>query len=317
MSRFEEVVNEAIGEVVLGEALQGRDARPAHRRARARAPGRAARRGDDRRALPRAQAGAGVGHRDAGDLHAVRLGGRVRARHAPARRRRGPGHDRLPVRAGAGRRRARASGCAADGFTDDEIERIFEAVPGRHAQPARPRHAAHRLPRGLRRRDRGRRRCSRSSRTRCRSEIYELMKRSDEVAVVEKAHRRPRFVEDCVREMIRGVDRALRRPRRRRLRLRPPGEPRDDPPAQRRRRALRAARRAAPRAELGRAPRASHVDARVAGRRRALTPRREPAPGRAYKGHVPAPPRPRRPRLPRRRRPHRPPPATARSSTSR
>ena len=37
------------------------------------------------------------------------------------------------------------------------------------------------------------------------SEIYELMKRSDEVAVVEKAHRRPRFVEDCVREMVRGV----------------------------------------------------------------------------------------------------------------
>jgi GTP cyclohydrolase I/GTP cyclohydrolase-4 len=37
------------------------------------------------------------------------------------------------------------------------------------------------------------------------SEIYELMKRSDEAAVVEKAHRRPRFVEDCVREMIRGV----------------------------------------------------------------------------------------------------------------
>jgi GTP cyclohydrolase IV len=37
------------------------------------------------------------------------------------------------------------------------------------------------------------------------SEIYELMKRSDEGAVVEKAHRRPRFVEDCVREAIRGV----------------------------------------------------------------------------------------------------------------
>ena len=31
------------------------------------------------------------------------------------------------------------------------------------------------------------------------------MKRSDEGVVVEKAHRRPRFVEDCVREMIRGV----------------------------------------------------------------------------------------------------------------
>lgn len=37
------------------------------------------------------------------------------------------------------------------------------------------------------------------------SEIYELMKRSDEAHVVEKAHRRPRFVEDCVREMIKGV----------------------------------------------------------------------------------------------------------------
>jgi GTP cyclohydrolase IV len=37
------------------------------------------------------------------------------------------------------------------------------------------------------------------------SEIYELMKRSDEAHVVEKAHRRPRFVEDCVREMVAGV----------------------------------------------------------------------------------------------------------------
>jgi GTP cyclohydrolase I/GTP cyclohydrolase-4 len=34
------------------------------------------------------------------------------------------------------------------------------------------------------------------------SEIYELMKRPDEAEIVEKAHRRPRFVEDCVREMI-------------------------------------------------------------------------------------------------------------------
>jgi GTP cyclohydrolase I/GTP cyclohydrolase-4 len=37
------------------------------------------------------------------------------------------------------------------------------------------------------------------------SEIYELMKRPDELAVVAKAHERPRFVEDCVREMIRAV----------------------------------------------------------------------------------------------------------------
>ncbi|MGH2961156.1 MAG: GTP cyclohydrolase MptA [Solirubrobacterales bacterium] len=37
------------------------------------------------------------------------------------------------------------------------------------------------------------------------SEIYELMKRPDELSVVEKAHAHPRFVEDCVREMIRRV----------------------------------------------------------------------------------------------------------------
>jgi GTP cyclohydrolase-4 len=92
----------------------------------------------------------------------------------------------------------------ADGFSADEIERIFEAVPvATHNQ------------RGLG-----------TLRVGCTelcedeidaavlldiveesmsSEIYELMKRSDEATVVEKAHRRPRFVEDCVREMIRGV----------------------------------------------------------------------------------------------------------------
>ncbi len=41
------------------------------------------------------------------------------------------------------------------------------------------------------------------------SEIYELMKGADEVEVVEKAHRRPRFVEDCVREMLAGVVRTF------------------------------------------------------------------------------------------------------------
>lgn len=37
------------------------------------------------------------------------------------------------------------------------------------------------------------------------SEIYELLKRPDEQYVVDRAHRRPRFVEDSVREMVRGV----------------------------------------------------------------------------------------------------------------
>lgn len=37
------------------------------------------------------------------------------------------------------------------------------------------------------------------------SEIYELLKRPDELHVVKKAHKNTRFVEDVVREMIRGV----------------------------------------------------------------------------------------------------------------
>ena len=97
---------------------------------------------------------------------------------------------------------------AADDFSEDEIERILEHVPvATHNQ------------RGL-----GTLRIGlpESSDERIdatallaiveesmSSEIYELMKRTDEVEVVEKAHRRPRFVEDCVREMIGGVVQAL------------------------------------------------------------------------------------------------------------
>jgi GTP cyclohydrolase-4 len=66
-----------------------------------------------------------------------------------------------------------------EGFTDDEIERVFAAVPVATLLSIVEESMS--------------------------SEIFELMKRSDERAVVEKAHRRPRFVEDCVREMIRGV----------------------------------------------------------------------------------------------------------------
>ena len=98
------------------------------------------------------------------------------------------------------------------------------------------------------------------------SEIYELMKRSDEGAVVEKAHRRPRFVEDCVREMIGGVVEHL-------------GDLRDDAFVSARQENLETIHQHNVVAErfgllgelrheldLGRAPRASHVDARVAGR---------------------------------------------------
>ncbi len=44
------------------------------------------------------------------------------------------------------------------------------------------------------------------------SEIYELLKRPDELYVVDKAHRNPRFVEDVVREMLRRVVGDLPRP---------------------------------------------------------------------------------------------------------
>ena len=112
MSRFEEVVNEVIGEVVLGEStfraedLAQRVAELVRERQRAQRA-----EVTDRRALPRAQAGARVRRQHPGDLHAARAGGRLRARHATSRRRRRTGHDGLPVRAGA-RRRRRAGGAA-------------------------------------------------------------------------------------------------------------------------------------------------------------------------------------------------------------
>jgi GTP cyclohydrolase-4 len=101
--------------------------------------------------------------------------------------------------AGAARERL-----VADGFDDSQIERIFEHVPvATHNQ------------RGLGTLHIG---CPEDCtedidaatllaivEDSMSSEIYEMMKRSDEGAVVEKAHRRPRFVEDCVREMVKGV----------------------------------------------------------------------------------------------------------------
>jgi GTP cyclohydrolase IV len=94
-----------------------------------------------------------------------------------------------------------------DGFTEAEIARVFEAVPvATHNQRgigtlyvgcpeacADPIDAEDLLE---------------IVESAMSSEIYELMKRPDELEVVEKAHLRPRFVEDCVREMVRmAVDR--------------------------------------------------------------------------------------------------------------
>jgi len=93
---------------------------------------------------------------------------------------------------------------AGDGFGAEEIERIIELVPiATHNQ------------RGIGTLHVG---CPeggpawieapellRIVETSMSSEIYELMKRSDEMSVVVKAHENPRFVEDCVREMVRQV----------------------------------------------------------------------------------------------------------------
>jgi len=104
----------------------------------------------------------------------------------------------------AGRSRERL---AAEGFTDDEIERVLGAVPvATHNQRGigslhigspedlelhvDARELLHIVEQSMS------------------SEIYELMKRSDEVSVVENAHLNPRFVEDCVREMVRRVTEA-------------------------------------------------------------------------------------------------------------
>ena len=101
----------------------------------------------------------------------------------------------------AGRSRERL---AAEGFTDDEIERVLSAVPGatHNQRGIGSLHIGR--PEGLEL-DVDAPDLLHIVEQSMSSEIYELMKRSDEVAVVEKAHRNPRFVEDCVREMVRGV----------------------------------------------------------------------------------------------------------------
>ena len=75
--------------------------------------------------------------------------------------------------------------------------------------------------------------------------IYELLKRPDELFVVEHAHLQPRFVEDSVRLSLTRRARRAAGPRGRRLSLRAPGQLRDDPRARRPRRARGHGRRAA------------------------------------------------------------------------
>ncbi|MDP9400044.1 MAG: GTP cyclohydrolase MptA [Actinomycetota bacterium] len=204
MSRFDETVNEAIGEVVIGESafraeeLAVRIAeRVRERQGARRAEVTIAARYPENKPAP-------VSGIPTQEIYT--LFGSAAASAAGTRRLIGvaaQGMTACPCAQElvAGRARDRLEG---DGFTEVEIERIFEAVPvATHNQ------------RGIGTLHIGLPESSDADIDATRllaivegamsSEVYELMKRSDEAAVVEKAHRRPRFVEDCVREMVRGV----------------------------------------------------------------------------------------------------------------
>ncbi|HEY5044995.1 MAG TPA: GTP cyclohydrolase MptA [Solirubrobacteraceae bacterium] len=204
MSRFDEVVNEAIGEVVLSESPFHAETLARHiaelvraRQGAVRAEVTIAARYPEHKPAPVS----GIPTQEIYTLH-----GRAVAFEHGTRRVVGvsaTGMTACPCAQElvAGRARERL---AADGFSAAQIERIIERVPvATHNQ------------RGLATLQIG---CIEEcvaeidatslleiAEASMSSEIYELMKRADEVEVVEKAHRRPRFVEDCVREMIAGV----------------------------------------------------------------------------------------------------------------
>jgi GTP cyclohydrolase IV len=201
MSRFEEVVNEAIDDVILGEAFKA-ETLAAHIAERVR----------DRQNGRRAEVT--IAARYPENKPAPVSGARTQEIYtlfgsAVASVR---GTRRL---VGVQAQGMTACPCAQEmvtersqerlrdaGFEDGEIARIFEAVPvATHNQRGIgtlyigcPEACTETV---------GAERLLEIVESAMSSEIYELMKRSDEVEVVEKAHRRPRFVEDCVREMVR------------------------------------------------------------------------------------------------------------------
>lgn len=204
MSRFEEVANEAIREAVVGgaafkvEDLAQRIAKDVRERQGAlRAEVTVEARYPEHKPAPVS----GIDTQEMYTMHGVAVATERGTRRLIGVAAQGmtacPCAQEL-VAAGARER------LTAQGFTTEQIEQILEAVPvATHNQRGLgtlfvgcvEREAAEIEARDLLDIVEG----SMSS------EIYELMKRSDEGAVVEKAHRRPRFVEDCVREMVQGV----------------------------------------------------------------------------------------------------------------
>jgi GTP cyclohydrolase IV len=202
MSRFEEVVNDAIGEVILGESAFRAETLAQHiaekvreRQGARRAEVHIEARYPEHKPAPHS----GIITQEIYTLHGIAVASETGTKRLIGVTAQGitacPCAQTL-VQASSRER------LLEDGFSGDEIERIFAAVPvATHNQ------------RGIGTLHVG---CPEDCTTdidaqrllaivedSMSSEIYELMKRSDEGAVVEKAHRRPRFVEDCVREMIR------------------------------------------------------------------------------------------------------------------
>jgi GTP cyclohydrolase-4 len=203
MSRFEEVINEAIDSVVLSEKLRaevlaGHIAQQVReRQGGMRAEVHIAARYPETVPAP----ASGTPTQEIYTLHGTAVSSERGTRTLTGVEAHGMTACPCAQELVAGRSRERL---IADGFSDDEIERIFASVPvATHNQRGigslhlgRPegvelevdaRDLLHIVEQSMS------------------SEIYELMKRSDEVTVVEKAHMQPRFVEDCVREMVRRV----------------------------------------------------------------------------------------------------------------
>jgi GTP cyclohydrolase IV len=204
MSRFEEVVNDVIGEVVLGESgfkaeqlAQHMATQVRERQDALRAEVTIAARYPEHKPAPVS----GIPTQEIYTLFGSAVASERGTRRLVGVAAQGMTACPCAQQLVTGRSRERL---VADGFTDEEIGRIFDAVPiATHNQ------------RGLATLHLGLPEdCDTDVdaaellaivEDSMSSEIYELMKRSDEGAVVEKAHRRPRFVEDCVREAIRGT----------------------------------------------------------------------------------------------------------------
>ncbi len=208
MSRFEEVVNESIGEVVLGEAPFRAETLAEHvaelvrdRQGALRAEVTIDARYPEHKPAPVS----GVPTQEIYTLHGAAVASERGTRRLVGVTAQGITACPCAQQLVAGHAR---EALGADGFTEAEIERILDRVPvATHNQRGLgtllvgcvegcEQEIDARLLLGI-------------VESAMSSEIYELMKRSDEAAVVTKAHRRPRFVEDCVREMIHGAVRAL------------------------------------------------------------------------------------------------------------